>query len=101
MSPYTTPRAASVNVLTRLRPGLGRYEPDIGAGFFILRGKAQQMLNSSRVARLWHKPVANGGLGQKVFRLSRVVLELATQMTHVHANVVLMRYIRRPPHFAQ
>ena len=47
----------------------------------------------NRAARLWHEPVAHGGLSQKVFRLRRVVLELATQVTHVHTDVVLLRYI--------
>jgi len=82
MSPYTTPRAASVSVLTRLRLGFGSCELDTGAAL-ILWGEAQQMAISLRVARLWHKPVAHGGLGQEVFRLRRVVLELATQMTQI------------------
>ena len=51
------------------------------------------MVISLRVVQLRHKPVTYGGLGQKVFRLRRVVLELATQVTHVHTDVVLLRYI--------
>ena len=52
-------------------------------------------------ARLRHEPVAHCGFGHKVFGLGWVIFELAPQMTHVHTNVVLMRYIRRPPNFAQ
>ena len=93
MSPYTTPRAASASVLRRLRLGFGSCEAEIDAGFFILWDQAQQMVISLRVVQLRHKPVTYGGLGQKVFRLRRVVLELATQVTHVHTDVVLLRYI--------
>src|SRR5260370_22229381 len=65
MSPYTTPRAASVSVLRRLRPWLGSCELDTGAVFFIVW--------------LRFKAVADARFGQKVHRPRGIDFERLTQ----------------------
>src|SRR6266568_554612 len=87
MSPYTTPRAASVNVLARLRPGFGPSELETGAGFFIL------------CLRL--KAIADTRFGQKVRGLRRIDFELLTQARDVDAHVMTAADVTRSPYFAQ
>src|SRR5438105_8266384 len=87
MSPYTIPRAASANVLRRLRPGFGSCVPDTGAVFFMLC--------------LGLKTVADARFGQKVCGLCRIDFELLTQARDVDAHVVAAADVTRPPYFAQ